>query len=361
MNLCKLPLFFLLLFLSAWLSAQNYPLRESEFVNDFARILDEPTKQQIIQTLSELKQSRDVEMTVVTIQSMAQYGFKGEIEPFATSLFNHWGIGNAARNDGVMILVAIEDRSMRIELGAGYPQHLDQTAKNIIDDVMIPQFKNGNFSVGIAQGVEEAARLIHPDSAHTNPSHMDAHLYTTSSSNQEPVSNPLVIFLQWAAGILASIFGSVFGFFRFNKWRRERPRHCPKCNSTMELLSDIREDIHLSAGQQSEERLNSVQYDVWYCAADETVQICDYQKWFSGYCKCKFCGNKTLDSSSETIKHATEYSTGTSRVTFNCEHCKESWTELHTIPMVTKTRTSSSSGFSGGGGRSSGGGASGRW
>ncbi len=359
MNLFKLPLFFLLLFLSAWLPAQNYPARESEFINDFANILDEQTEQRIIRTLSELKQSRNLEMTVVTIQSMTRYGFNGEIEPFATSLFNYWGIGDARRNDGVMILVATEDRAMRIELGAGYPQYFDQTAKTIIDDVMIPQFKNGNFARGIEQGVEEAARLIRPDPAQLDLT-LDAPLHTASSINKETGNNPLMIFLQWATGILASIFGSVFGFLRFNKWRRERPRHCPKCNGIMELLSDAREDTHLSAGQQSEERLNSVQYDVWYCPADETVQICNYQKWFSGYCKCKFCGNKTLDSNSETIKHATEYSTGTSRVTFNCEHCKESWTELHTIPMVTKTRTSGSSGFSGGG-RSSGGGASGRW
>lgn len=349
-------LLFILIFLSTFSCAQNYPARESQFVNDFANILDEQAEERITQALTELQQSRDVEMTVVTIESISNYGFDGEIEPFATGLFNTWALGDATRNDGIMILVAIQDRTMRIELGAGYPEHLNKTAKTIIDEIMIPQFKNGNFASGIEKGVYEASGLIRLDgSIDTN---YQSYLNSSYSNNEGESKTPLITFFQWAAGILASIFGSIFGIFRLNKWRRERPRHCPRCKGAMELLPDDREDHHLSTGQQSEERLNSVQYDVWYCPVDETVQICDYQKWFSSYCKCKFCNNKTLGSDSETIRRATEYSTGTSRVTFTCEHCSKSWTEMHTIPQIT--RSSSSSGSSGGG-RSSGGGASGRW
>lgn len=347
----------ILLFSSSFVSAQGYPARESAFVNDFANILDDQAEERITAALTELKQSRDVEMTVVTIESITNYGFDGEIEPFATGLFNTWALGDATRNDGIMILVATKDRAMRIELGAGYPEHLNKTAKTIIEEIMIPQFKNGNFASGIEKGVYEASGLIHLDgSIDTNyKSYLDS-----SYSNSEDKSKT-VTFFQWAAGILTSIFGSLFGIFRFNKWRRERPRQCLKCKGIMELLPDNKEDAHLSAGQQTEERVNSVQYDVWYCPADESIQVCDYQKWFSGYCKCKFCKQKTLGSDSTTIRRATEYTTGIERVTFLCEHCKETWVEMHTIPVITKS--SSSSGSSGGssGGSSSGGGASGRW
>jgi uncharacterized protein len=348
MNRFTQTLFLTFLFLSSWVSAQNYPDRPTEFVSDFADILDEETEQRITATLTELKQSRDAEMKLVTINSIADYGFDGEIEPFATDLFNYWGIGDATRNDGILMLIAIKDRAMRIELGTGYPQHLDQTAKTIIDEIMIPQFKSGNYANGIEKGVYEASHLIHLDASKSESVN---YFYDSKSKDQ----HPFVIILVWALGILASIFG----IFRFNKWRRLRPRECPKCKGIMELLPEDREDAHLSAGQQTEERLDSIEYDVWYCYADETVQVCDYQQWFSGYCKCKFCGNKTLGSNSVTIKRATEYDTGTSLVTFTCEHCKENWTELHTIPMVTKSSSSGSSGSSGG--SSSGGGASGRW
>ncbi len=347
MSRFNLPLFLTFLFLSTLASAQNYPEQDSRFVNDFANILDDQAEQRITEAISELKQSRDVEMKLVTINSIADYGFDGEIEPFATGLFNFWGIGDATRNDGILILIATKDRAMRIELGAGYPKHLDRTAKTIIDEIMIPQFKNGNYVSGIEKGVYEASHLMRLDASKSESDYF----YDSNPKAQ----HPFVIILVWALGILASIFG----IFRFNKWRRLRPRECPKCKGIMELLPEDREDAHLSAGQQTEERLDSIEYDVWYCYADETVQVCDYQQWFSGYCKCKFCGNKTLGSNSVTIKRATEYDTGTSLVTFNCEHCKENWTELHTIPMVTKSSSSGSSGSSGG--SSSGGGASGRW
>jgi uncharacterized protein len=346
-------LLFIFVFLSSFASAQNYPARESQFVNDFANILDDQTEERITQALSELQQSRNVEMTVVTLESMTDYGFSGEIEPFATGLFNTWALGDATRNDGIMMLVAIQDRAMRIELGAGYPKALDKTAKTIIDEIMIPQFKNGNFASGIEKGVFEASHLLRLDADTSYINDRSSSLYTQGESTK---TSPVVIFLEWAAGI----FAGLFGIFRVNKWRRERPRHCLKCKGVMELLPDNKEDAHLSAGQQTEEHVNSVQYDVWYCPADESIQICDYQKWFSGYCKCKFCKNKTLGSDSETIKRATEYSTGIERVTFLCEHCNKTWEEMHTIPVITRSSSSSSSGSSGGG-SSSGGGASGRW
>lgn len=350
MSRFNLPLFLTFLFLSTLVSAQNYPERPVEFVSDFANILDDQAEQRITEVLSELKQSRDVEMKVVTIESISNYGFDGEIEPFATGLFNFWGIGDATRNDGILILIAIKDRAMRIELGAGYPTHLDQTAKTIIDEIMIPQFKNGNYVNGIEKGVYEASHVIRLDATR-----LDSPLYSKSTAGETTENNSWMTFMQWAAGILASILGA----FGVNKWRRQRPRQCPRCKGTMELLSDLQEDAHLSSGQKTEESINAIQYDVWYCRADQTVQVCNYQSWFSDYCKCKFCNNKTLGSTSETLDHATEYKTGTSRVTFLCEHCKETWTELHTIPRVTRSTSSSSSGSSGG--RSSGGGASGRW
>lgn len=350
MNRLTLPLFLSFLFLSASLVAQTYPDRPAEFVSDFANIMDDEEEQRITLSLSDLKQSRDLEMKIVTINTMADYGFTGEIEPFATGLFNYWGIGDANRNDGILMLIAIDDRAMRIELGAGYPTHLNQTAKTIIEEIMIPHFKNGNYTYGIEKAVFEISHLIRLDSTESGLFLYPEETYTETSS-----SITWTLVMQVAGGILSSILG----LLGFNKWRRQRPRRCPQCNGLMELLSDLQEDPHLSSGQKTEEQINSVQYDVWYCRNDQTVEVCHYSRWFSGYCKCKFCKNKTLDSTSETLEHATEYSTGTSRVTYNCEHCKETWSELHTIPMVTRS-TSSSSGSSGGG-HSSGGGASGRW
>ena len=57
-------------------------------------------------------------MTIITLESQAPYAPDETLEEFATNLFNNWGIGDAARNDGILVLVLPDDRAMRIELGA---------------------------------------------------------------------------------------------------------------------------------------------------------------------------------------------------------------------------------------------------
>jgi uncharacterized protein len=346
----KLALFLIILCLSSFASSQVYPARPADSLNDFADVLDQDSETRIREMLSRFKQNRQIEMKVITIGSVTDYGFDGEIEPFATGLFNYWGIGDAARNDGILMLIAIQDRSMRLELGAGYPKQMDRTAKNIIDQVMIPAFKQQNYASGIEKGVQETINLIRLDGGSPERS---SSLYLSDQSDSE---NGLMTFFKWAAGVGGGILATILGLFQANKWNRERPRVCPKCKGTMQLLPEDVEDRHLNEGQETEERVNSVQYDVWYCPADETVEVCSYNRWFSGYSQCKFCSRKTLSTNSVTLRQATQYSTGTSKVYFNCEHCKKNWTEMHVIPQLTSNNSSSSSG-----GRSSGGGASGRW
>jgi uncharacterized protein len=55
------------------------------------------------------------------------------LEAFATALFNHWGVGKAETNDGVMILVFRDDRAMRLELGAAYGRDWDRVAQDVVE------------------------------------------------------------------------------------------------------------------------------------------------------------------------------------------------------------------------------------
>ena len=97
-------------------------------------------------------------MAVVTINSMRDYpGGGNTIEEFATGLFNKYGIGNLPDNNGVLLLVSREDRKARIELGAGYGHSRDADAARIMNRVIIPNFKKGNFTRGIRAGAKEIA------------------------------------------------------------------------------------------------------------------------------------------------------------------------------------------------------------
>src|SRR5687767_9368575 len=97
-------------------SAQGgYPTRQGDYINDYAGILPVDTAASIQGMLVALERDSDIEMTVVTIQSINDYSTgDSTIESFATKLFNRWRLGNATTNKGVLLLVAVRDRKVRI-------------------------------------------------------------------------------------------------------------------------------------------------------------------------------------------------------------------------------------------------------
>ncbi len=151
---------FLLLLLAAPAAAQDFPAPLSPYVSDFAGILDDPTEARITEALHVARDDPGTEIAVVTIRSRADHGDADRIESFATGLFNHWGIGDAASNDGILILVAVEDREMRLELGSGYPPVWDTVAENVIDNNFLPSFRDGDLPGGIQAGTRAAIERI---------------------------------------------------------------------------------------------------------------------------------------------------------------------------------------------------------
>ena len=86
----------------------------------------------------------------------------------------------------------------------------------------------------------------------------------------------------------------------FRKLRRHRRRRCPACQTRMVRLAEAEDDALLAEGQQAEERVASVDYDVWKCGACSHHFTLRYPKWFSGYAECPQCHNRTK-SSTETV------------------------------------------------------------
>jgi uncharacterized protein len=97
------------------------------------------------------------QLVVVTVASL-----DGKpIEAYSLALANEWGIGRAGVNDGVLLLVAPNERKVRIEVGLGLPNKLpDAEAARIIEEVILPEFREGRLPEGIAKGADAiAARL----------------------------------------------------------------------------------------------------------------------------------------------------------------------------------------------------------
>lgn len=142
------------LFVSSQVSAANYPEPLDEYVNDFAGVIHEDSKSILRTRLKDLETETGIEMVVVTIKKMSLYDtqFPLGISVFSQRLFNKWGVGQQPDNDGVMLLVSIGDRKVRIQMGDGYSNQYDSEMKTIINEVITPELAKKRFGLAALAG-----------------------------------------------------------------------------------------------------------------------------------------------------------------------------------------------------------------
>lgn len=136
-----------------------WPEPDHGYVTDLAQVLSPQEEERIEQWLWQVETRTGVEVIVVTVYSIRDFPGtdNGSIESFAHGLFDAYGVGNLPANNGVLIVVAVGDRKARIELGKGYGHTRDADAQRIMDDVMIPAFRDGNYAGGITEAVKAVA------------------------------------------------------------------------------------------------------------------------------------------------------------------------------------------------------------
>lgn len=129
-------------------------------VVDEAHLLSASQHQQLDVQLAALEQGSSIQLVVVTLASLQGYS----IEEFGYQLGRHWGIGQQAKNNGVLLLVAPNERKVRIEVGYGLEGQLtDAIASNIIRGRILPRFKQGDMPAGIAAGVTAISQVVAGD------------------------------------------------------------------------------------------------------------------------------------------------------------------------------------------------------
>jgi len=142
--------FFLLALLCvtfAW-AGPSFPKLTGSVV-DNANMIAAGDEQRIVAQLSDFETQTTNQLVVVTLPDLQGY----TIEEFGYQLGREWGIGQAEHNNGVLLLVAAEERKVRIEVGYGLEGVLtDALSSKIINSIIVPQFKSGNFSGGIEAG-----------------------------------------------------------------------------------------------------------------------------------------------------------------------------------------------------------------
>ncbi len=129
----------------------------TERVVDLADILTPATENAITMLLAAHEEATSNQVAVLTISSL-----QGEtIEGFSIRVVEAWGLGTAEIDNGVLLLVALNDREMRIEVGLGLEGDLtDAAASRIIRGEMRPRFREGDFDAGVLAGVQSIVGTI---------------------------------------------------------------------------------------------------------------------------------------------------------------------------------------------------------
>jgi uncharacterized protein len=127
------------------------------FVNDSAHVLGEQRAAELEGFLDQLHQKTGVQFAVLTVPSTAPE----DPSAYKVRVFNAWGIGDAERDEGLLLLVAIEERAIRFETGYGLEGTLpDGWQSRMTRDLMIPRFRAGDPAAGITAGVLASAQRI---------------------------------------------------------------------------------------------------------------------------------------------------------------------------------------------------------
>lgn len=332
--------------------------RPAGWIVDSADLISPAGEAEINARIDAVKRTTGGEIAVVTLPTIGG----GDHRQWATTLFNHWGIGDADADNGVLLLVAIDDRAAELILGDGIDSD-DQVAEAqyIMDEAIVPRMRAGDREGAIRAAVEQSiqrwfqAALADGSTAPLavplpiqQPSYSDDGGYQPGSE-----IDPKTVAAAAGGG------GGLLGLIALIRaWWRRRPRKCDRCNAQMVRLDERADDAHLQPAEQLEERLGSVDYDLWSCTGCANVLKLRYGTFFTRYAKCPKCRAVTKRAEQTTLRAPTYDASGLARIDEHCEHCDYRHSYQKTLPRKTRS-SSSSSGF--GGGSSSGRGASGRW
>lgn len=381
----------------------------TRFVSNPDGIISIDAQTRIDSTLSRIRKSTSAEVVAVVVDDIEG----GDIDTYANDLFNHWGLGKKDNNNGVLLLVAKDLRKAVIRTGPGVEGVLpDAVCGRILRHEMFPEFKKGDYDRGTAAAVTAiAARLGDPEAAAEIRSSLED-ADQRGNSDSHPLRTYLTIcavvtafiavaiafklvslkgkssydkftaFENWKAPLLIASFAGLgiplvvtLPFLLMLRYWRNRPRKCPNCGHKMVKIDEVHDNDYLTPAQDCEERIGSVDYDVWRCPQCGETDIFPFVNKSMPLVECECCHARTAKLTGDRVLvQPTTMRQGVGAKEFTCLNCKHKMitkyniAKLAPVVIVPMGGGGRGNGFGGGsigggfgGGFTGGGGASGGW
>lgn len=414
-----LSLLLLMLLSSAAIMARSYKIDEipnvnlsdrTRFVSNPDGILSPAAQSAVDSTLSRLRRSTSAEMVAVVIDDIDG----ADIDSYANDLFNLWGLGKKDNNNGVLMLVARDARKAVIRTGPGVEGVLtDVTCGRILRNDMFPAFRRNDFDGGVIAAVNAvASRLGDPIAAEEIRSKIDDQnldgredsgdgfkIYLTLSLcftvlialiiglkllalRKKSPYDKYTAFENWRAPLLIISFAGIgvpllvtLPLLLMMRYWRNRPRKCPNCGHKMTKIDEVHDNDFLTPAQDCEERIGSVDYDVWHCTACGETDIFPFVNKSMPLVECENCHARTAKLTGDrVVVQPTVNREGLGVKEFTCLNCHHRTGKNYRIAklapvIIAPIGGGGRGGFGGGGsigggfggGFTGGGGASGGW
>ena len=166
---------------------------QREYVVDTAGIVSAEDRAQIEKIGEELREKTKAEIVVVTVPTLGD----ADIESYANKLFRSWGIGDANQSNGVLLLIAKDDRKFRIEVGYGLEGEITDGRAGEILDKMKPYFRDEKYSEGVLNAYQKLAAYAYRAAGVAPGADVSETLEDASTHEEEPsiLMNVLIFFL----------------------------------------------------------------------------------------------------------------------------------------------------------------------
>lgn len=325
------------------------------WVTDVAGALDPATRDSLDALAGALSERQGAQMAFAIVPETS-----GE-DPraFATALFQHWGVGRAGVDDGLLVLVVTEARRIEVETGYGLEGVLpDARVGAILDQSVVPHFRQGDLGGGLLAGARAFAAVIV-----AGPEAEVQRLAAAATSRAEERRRVRDVLI-WVFGLLAVLASG--------GWLVRNVRFCPKCRRVMRRYDERSDDAWLSVAERLEETLKSVDHRVWRCEPCGILTVEHARRLLSSYEDCPQCSRRTVQVERVTVRPASTSREGLAEVTRRCQNTPCGYHDRRHEVLARIVAASSSGGSFGGssggsrggsfgGGRSGGGGAGRSW
>ncbi|OZI41968.1 dehydrogenase [Bordetella genomosp. 4] len=186
-------------------------------VTDLTGTLDTARRQGLEQRLAALEQRKGAQVAVLIVPTTAP----DTIEQFATRVFDAWKLGRKGTDDGVLLIMAKNDRTLRIEVGYGLEGAIpDAMAGRIIREQIVPRLQAGDYAGGIEAGVAAIEKLVDGEALPAPSANSDESMFSGFSVSELDLAFVIGMTVLFLAGstLVAGLGAAVASWFFFGTW-----------------------------------------------------------------------------------------------------------------------------------------------